>query len=355
MSKNFRKWTDLNQFHEVTRNLNYPRIHDIVVKNDYKIPYSFKIKLHGTNACVRIEQDGNVVPQKRSSDIGPVKKMDGVTKLRDNAGFAAWTKKEEGYWSTLAKSDRILYVYGEWVGNGVQSGVACSQLDTKRFFVFAIDGVKDDGNIERIVDPHVIEAILFGHGKESDTVHVIPWHSHATMNFMNKEATSQTIEKLNDTVEKIGELDPLMMEMFEIKGSGEGLVGYPALGENRGISYKNDDLQLFSWFNFKAKSEHHRVNAHKKSVQFDPDKYANIQIFADTYCTEARFLQAFKDGVGEEKNLRRIPDFIKWVVSDIHKETTTEREANPDLDWKAISKACSTRAVSWYKDKVKEL
>lgn len=341
--RNFKKWNDLQQFHEVVKNLNYPRIHNALKAHDYKINYGLKVKLHGTNACVRVETDGKVVAQKRSSDVTP---------LKDNAGFATWVASREDYFMKLASCDLVTYIYGEWCGPGIQDNVACSQTKNKVFYVFAIDYYKDDEFHMRVYDPTIIEDALLEWCP--DDIVVIPWHSEVEVSFIKKVETQKALSAINGMVEKIGERDPLIYDLFEIEGCGEGVVAFPKMGDIGGL-YKAEERDFFSYFNFKAKSEAHRVNKQKTAVAFDPQKFASVQLFADSYCTEARFEQAFNEAVSRKRDLRLIPDFISWVVKDIFKESATEREASPDLDWKAISKACSSRAVTWYKAKVEEL
>lgn len=339
--KKFRRWNDIQSFHEVVKNLNYPRIHAALSTVNHKLKYGLKVKLHGTNACVRIESDGKVVAQKRSSDI---------VAPADNSGFRAWVESEERYFGNLANCAFDTYIYGEWCGSGIQNNVACSETKLKHFYVFAIDFCQDGNLALRIYCPDLIENLLTT--KMPDQIVVIPWHSNVEIDFLEKAKTETTLNALNSTVEAIGERCPLIYDLFEIEGSGEGVVAYPLMGKESGQYQADEDY--FSWFNFKAKSEAHRVNKTPKAANFDPEKYASIQLFADAYCTEQRFEQGFKEAVNEEKDMKRTPDFIKWVVTDIHKESETEREAS-EIDWKAASKACSTRAVLWYKNKVQEL
>jgi hypothetical protein len=339
----FKKWSSLNSFHEVIKNLNYPRIHEVLKQNNYEIEYGLKIKLHGTNACIRVESNGKVTAQKRSSDITPFK---------DNMGFADFVANHASYFSSLANEDTTLYIYGEWCGPGIQQGVACSLTNQKYFYVYCVDAHQYGEFSERIYCPEIIEMIL---GTNCiDRVLVLPWYDKIKISFIDKPSTEKALHELNTMVEAIGERDPFMFDLFGIDGCGEGVVAYPLLGSNAPLMYQSDD-EFFSWFNFKAKSEAHRVNKTKTAVAFDPEKYASVQMFADNYCTEQRFEQAFSEAVNREKDMRRTPDFIKWVVSDIYKESETERAASPELDWKAISKACSSRAVMWYKAKVMEL
>lgn len=342
MKKQFKKWTDLQQFHEVRKNLNYPRIWACLKENDFNITFGFKVKLHGTNAAVRIEPDGKVVAQKRSSDVSV-----------GHFGFANWVEANEAYFANLANSSNTVYVYGEWAGPGVQNGVACSATEEKNFYPFAIDMVNEHEEVERIYDPILIEDMLSERDYIPDDIIVIPWFTKIAIDFEDANETKASIEKLNKMVEDIGDVDPLIEELFDIQGTGEGLVAYPLLGKTNG-KYAADE-EYFSWFNFKAKSEKHRVNNTKTAVAFDPAKFAGIQAFADAFCTEARFQQGLQEGVAEQLDMRRTGDFIKWVVSDIFKESKTEREANEELDWKACSKACSSRAVMWYKSKVEAI
>jgi hypothetical protein len=339
MAKLFRKWNDLNQFHEVRKNLNYPKIWQCLKDNDSQIAFGLKIKLHGTNACVRVESDGNVVAQKRSSDV-----------TTGHFGFASWAEEHEDYFSSLAKSDATVYVYGEWAGPGIQKGVAVSMTDRKLFYVFSYDEVYEDGRSSRFYDPKKIEEKL---GVEAlDDIIVVPWFQKAAtiIDLTDLKDIELTMLRLNKMVEEIGEKDPLINDLFGLEGAGEGVVAYPLMGREAGIYH--EDEHYFSYFNFKAKSEAHRVNKTKTAVQFDAEKFAGVQAFADFYVTENRLLQGLRESVNDELDMKRTPHFIKWVVSDIWKESSTERDANPDLDWKACSKACSTRAVLWYKKKV---
>lgn len=348
----FRKWESINQFHEVTKNLNYPKIWETLKGLDHKLEYGLKIKLHGSNACVRIESDGKVVPQKRSSDIGLMK--DGS--WRDNFGFAQWVLDNESYFARLAKSDSDVYIYGEWCGPGVQDSVAVSKTDKKFFYIFSVDissNCETTRNFieKRIYCPNLIEEFLTT--KCINDIIVVPFHKEITIDLLNKSETQKQLFTLNKEVEAIGDKDPFIFELFDIEGCGEGLVAYPKIGTELGI-YKDEEKIYFSWFNFKAKSEAHRVNKTKAATAFDAEKFASVQHFADQFATENRFLQGFNEALSCQQDLRLIPTFIKWVCQDIWKESAAEREASPELDWKLCSKAISTRAVSWYKKKVLE-
>jgi hypothetical protein len=335
----FVKWASLNQFHEVVKNLNYPRIYQALSQRNFKIKYGLKVKLHGTNASVRIHPDGKVVGQKRSGDVYPG---------NDNAGFAVWVAANEKFFADLARNDCTTYIFGEWCGPGVQNGVACSQTPTKVFYPFAIEYHNGKEFLSREVSPEVIENTLGEY--TPDDIIVIPWVGFVELDLQDKTKLDIELLKLNRRVEEIGERDPFIAAIFDIKGEGEGVVAYPLVDNSH--SYTSEETEFFSWFNFKAKCETHRVNKTKLAAQMDPEKFANANRFADAYCTDARMEQGFREAISERKDMKLTPEFIKWVVSDIYKESETERAESPELDWKQLSKACSTRAVLWYKRRV---
>lgn len=339
----FVKWNSLNQFHEVMRAINYRKYSEWLSTQGNKLTYYGKIKLHGTNASVTITPDGKVIAGKRSSFI-PEGGIGG-----DNAGFGAWVKANEAGFKALREgySDNVtLVVYGEWCGPGIQSGVACSMTERKVFYVFSVDVYSHEMH-SRHYEPMAIEMEHPGLDAIDDVV-ILPFHCKIELDFSDAASMTETLSNLNKEVEAIGERDPFMFDNFEIDGAGEGLVFYPVVNED-GWSYDNaEQLELFSALNFKAKSEGHRVNKTRNAVAANPEKIATQKNFAEMFCTEQRFQQAFDEAVGRERDMKRTGEFIKWVCVDVMKESTTERE-NLDIEWKALAGAVSGRAAEWYK------
>lgn len=342
----FVKWNDLQQFHEVVKSLSYNRIYTTLKNNDFKIKYGLKVKLHGTNAAVRIDADGKVTAQKRSSDL---------VGNADNAGFRAWVEANEAYFSRLAHSDATIVIYGEWAGPGVQTGVACSDIPHKTFFPFSLDFYFEGSEIEKVryYDPEHI-ALHMNHQKMPDDIIIIPWHDTIEFDFVDKTETDKAVLKLNLLTEKVGESDPLIKEVFDIEGEGEGFVCYPFIGETPGVCYVDGEFEHFSHFNFKSKSVAHRVNKTKTAVALDPELLANKNRFADMFCTEQRMQQGFKEAVEEQRDMKLTGDFVKWVVKDVQKESTTEVEAL-GIAFDKLAKVVAARAAVWYKTKVSEL
>lgn len=337
----FRKWNDLESFANVVKSMNYRKYSGYLETLGNKLEYYGKIKLHGTNAAVQITNDGKVLAQKRSSILG---------EGQDNFGFKTWVMEHEEFFKSVISGSTDNYViYGEWAGPGIQDGVAVSQTKNKMFYVFAVD-IWNDLEIQRIIEPKEIESVLGPN--MPDRMLVLPWHCRIELDFMDKDKLQASIDNLNKEVEAIGKSDPFMLDNFEIDGPGEGLVLYPTLSEFG--FYHNDELEYASIFQFKAKSEEHRVNKTKVAVAVDPEKIATSKRFCAMFCTDQRMEQAFTEAVAREKDPKLTGAFIKWVCQDVYKESELERDALP-VEWNALSKAVASQAAVWYKARCQEV
>ncbi|KQN09975.1 hypothetical protein ASE85_03325 [Sphingobium sp. Leaf26] len=337
----FRKWDSLNSFHDVIRGVNKVAVHRTLRDQDYKVTYGFKIKIHGTNAGVRVQPNGQVAAQRRSSDIP------GDT---DNGGFRAWVEANPSYWATFHNPDLATYVWGEWAGPGIQQDVACSATPEPVFYPFAIDTYDVAGQLQqRLYDPQEISFRMSGTMPAPSSVKTLPYHSKVTIDFGDKDATVATVMALNDEVEQIGERDPLMASMFGIEGKGEGLVGYPMVGN--GLSYAPDEIPMWSVLNFKAKAENLRVNRSRDAVHLKAQWFPTKNLFAEAFCTEQRMEQALAEAVDGQLDPCRTRDFIEWVKADILKESVAEREES-NIDWNDVVGGISANAALWYKGRI---
>lgn len=80
-------------------------------------------KIDGTNAAIRVTQDGHCVAQSRNRIITPE---------NDNAGFAAWVREHE---SLLIWDLGVGIHFGEWWGDGIQRGYGLPRGE-RRFSLF---------------------------------------------------------------------------------------------------------------------------------------------------------------------------------------------------------------------------
>jgi hypothetical protein len=82
-------------------------------------------KIDGTNGCIHIEENGNVLAGSRTRWITPGKE--------DNFGFAQWAYDHKEELLKLGPG----YHYGEWWGNGIQRGYGMPK-GVKNFSLFNV-------------------------------------------------------------------------------------------------------------------------------------------------------------------------------------------------------------------------
>lgn len=290
------------------------------------ITYRGKIKCHGTNSAVFIE-NGEVMAQSRSQFITPIK---------DNAGFAKWVESTKDFWKDLPNC----VVFGEWCGPGIMKGTALNQIPRKIFAVFAIEFLE---NVQDsfLVDPEVIGKVL---ANRHPDVYVLPWYGESfEVDFFNDANLRKTATMLNEFVDQVEPCDPWVKDTFGIEGTAEGIVYYP----------DTMSKEVFSNCAFKAKGEKHRVVKVKEAVQIDPEIAENVDRFVEMFLTEARMEQGLA-AVGGSLEMKNIGAFLKWVSSDVFKESVAELEAS-NLTWEQVQKSIQNATRNWFIDKNKQI
>lgn len=322
-------WPEIDNFHTLRRNL--LKYKDILLKNGSTIAYTAKVKLHGTNAGVRVDPDGTVTAFSRSQVITP---------QQDNCGFAGWVEGKREYFAKLA-DDKPFVIYGEWCGPGIQKGVAINGIPNRIFAVFGIRWVESDlfqshpfvlgKRLEGIPDLYVLPHF--------ESSFIISWEG-------TQEDTEEVLNRINAHVREVEREDPWVKSTFGISGVGEGLVFYPI----------DPGYKAFASLAFKAKGEKHSVVARTKPVQYNPTVVASLKEFADLVVTPTRLKQAARAVNGGELvlDMKNIGAFLKWINQDILKECESELEASK-LDRSSATKACSSKARDWYMEAVKKV
>lgn len=331
-------WPEIEAFNNARK---YTTTHPEILNGDSKVTYKCKVKLHGMNHAVQIHPDGSIVCQSRTTILTPEV---------DNAGFAKWVDAAKDKWAGRKNRPPIpegsgVIIYGEWVGPGIQKGVALAELPKRIFAVFAARILGSEDSL--IVYPEQLETLVHG----VPDCYAIPWYNRTLAQGSETRVTmrlevdwSQTDEELTKITTKInkwvGEVeahDPFVKDYFQIDGTGEGLVFYPVSNGHQG--YTN-----FSNLTFKAKGEKHKNIATAKPAQVNPEAAANVDAFVSMVCTEARLEQGVA-AVGHE--LKLTGKFIQWIVADVQKEAQDELAASK-LEWKDVQKPLSSKAQAWY-------
>lgn len=337
-------WTSIENFHTLRRTLqNYP---ELLCGKD-TITYRAKVKLHGTNAGVRIDPDGTVTALSRTQVI---------TLDSDNVGFARWVQENRQYFASL-RTNVVTYLFGEWCGPGIQKGTAVNSIPHKIFAVFSVRTM-DENRSDLIISPSIIAEILKDHEKHG--VYVIPWYSEGqtwSVNFAGDAADLQpVVDDVNEHVLKVEACDPWILQKFSVRGVGEGLVLYPVVNS---IDMPRGNYKVTTDLMWKAKGEKHAVIAKTKPVQVDPTVAANLDGFVQLVLTEARLEQGAAHAAlhgmgGMPYDMRDMGRFLKWITDDVSRECQTEREAAKIAE-KSASGAVMKAARTWFVEKNKTI
>lgn len=314
-----------------------------VVEDRPTITYRGKVKLHGTNAGIRVDPDGTITCLKRT----------GVCNVQnDNAGFANWVEtikdhltpmvfhrsefQKTGELKTIGFEGLSYIIYGEWAGPGIQKKVAVSSIEKKSFFPFAVYLPE---STEWIVEPSNIEYFT---NNVPDT-YVVPW---GTEEFLVDFRLQSSMEAFTSTVGNLVEIcdkvDPYIKDRFGIEGIGEGYVFYPLYPLSSATLVNHDYI-------FKAKGKSHTVAAHEATnrIQIDPTILEGVAAFAKEFVTPARCEQGLNEACGGEAVMTKIGAFMAWIGPDVKKESVNELEAS-GLEWKNVAKAVNQQARDWF-------
>jgi len=291
------------------------------------------VKLHGTNAGI-VETREGITFQSRERVL---------SETADNAGFYKWGYENyqliqqliANICHVLDTSEDQIYtpdyvaVYGEWCGQGIQSGVAISQLP-KMFVIF---GVKIDDKWIDLSMIHHIDTLI-------DNVYWITKFQryYITIPFNDPVKLAEAVNSMGETTQLVEDQCPVG-EHFGVKGVGEGIVWKPL----------NSDWNE-SRFWFKVKGDKHSVSKVKKLASVDVEAVKAIGDFVEMTVTEPRLEQGLNNLINEQLKpfeMSSLGDFIRWVITDIKKEESDTITAN-NLDEKKINPAISKAARDWY-------
>ena len=294
------------------------------------VAYRGKIKLHGTNAGIKICSDSTFVAQSRNRvlSIGS-----------DNAGFAFWAETHKDYFMYIKEDENDLVIFGEWCGGNIQTGVALSEIKEKFFAVFEVVRIYPDGSVQVYYEPSMIASIL--KNPATDLLYILPWQTEAKyVNFNDVYSCEKFAEFCNEVVLETEECDPWVKETFGVSGVGEGLVFYPV------SQYSEPYENLTSDIMFKAKGGKHRGTKVDKAVKSGITIVEGAQEFADLVITVARCEQALHE-IGGIRSPENTGKFLKWISNDILKECVPEL-LEAGLEWKQVSPKVIANAKAWW-------
>jgi hypothetical protein len=294
------------------------------------------VKLHGTHADIVVHTDDRTTFQSRNKEM--------LTKERDNCGFVAAMESQNA--AILGLRDRYherfcelnpeepidrskpLLLAGEWIGQGIQKGVAITQLP--RTFVIV------SASINGTWLPDTVYADI--HDEEHNIYHISrAGFYHTTLNLNN---LPESLHSLNEITAKVENRCPFAAT-FDIHGKGEGIVWK--------FSLYPSHSQLW----FKVKVTDFQATA---SAPTDPAKIAKLGVaaaFAARVVTEVRLEQAwdYLAEMGIKRDNTATGQFLKWLCNDVRVEEKTEIETR-GIDGKALNGAIGKLAKPWFLGRV---
>lgn len=280
------------------------------------------VKLHGTNASVVIDSDGiRYQSRNRVISVGD-----------DNAGFAAFAEKIDwrGIFRNLTESSEKLIVYGEWCGEGIQSGVAVSELP-KRFVVFSI-----------LVDDRWADSTEIC-GADYPNNHVEPIFesmlNYIKIDFNQPQLVQNTLKELTDKIET----ECPYAKLHGVSGIGEGAVW-------KCISAGYEDLM------FKVKGDKHSKSRVKTLSEVDLATLTKTNNLASQIMTVERMNQGidYIKEMGLDVTIRSLGPYLKHVVSDCIAEESIRIEES-GMTKKQLGKPLSEIAKNYFMQLESEL
>lgn len=276
-------------------------IHDETLPKP-KLTFTGTVKLHGTNAAVSI----------KGSELWAQSRENIVTPQKDNAGFATYVHGVRDIFRNLYQQIQldnkhiigtdVVSIYGEWVGKGIQSGVAISNIE-KSFFVFGVKvSPEEEGVPAYWVDSSKISS------PENRIYNIFDYKTYEIEIDFNHPQLSQN-EIVEMTLE-VEECCPVAKELGFV-GVGEGIVFHTIMPD--GTRHL-----------FKSKGEKHSKSKVKVLREVDDNRINNLILLAEkvtpSWRLEQMLTETFDLNNGGSISREKLGDYIKAVINDVIKE-----------------------------------
>ena len=308
--KKFVSFTDIKQFRNVIKSISLTSqyvgneadgspIYDSTITKP-TLTFKGTVKLHGTNAGVSYSKADGLWFQSRTNVI---------TVEKDNAGFAffAYGLRDTfaSFFDTIFKKeglngDETVTIFGEWCGGNIQKGVALNQLE-KMFVIFAVKVKPVDESLPSYyVDSDYLRC---------DEFRIYNIEDFPTYKIVIDFETPGLVQ--NRIIELVSDVErecPVAKQLGKI-GIGEGIVWTSVFKGNK------------YWF--KTKGEKHSVSKVKTLAPVDTEKLNSVNDFVEYAVTENRLNQGIEQvftANNEEPDIRKMGDFLRWIMNDIIKE-----------------------------------
>lgn len=315
------KWTDIVSFRELVTRVN--RRADYLGVEPPTIAFLGRVKLHGTNGGVTLLPGNKIRAQSRER----------VLSLQsDNAGFAAFCVIHEEHLLDVMKQMEAQVgdtIYGEWIGPGINKGVAINKLPEKMFVVFGIKDKNGEHIPQRMFDsPHpLIQPI-----NKAPPVGIKIDFKHP----------AEAAEKIQSLVTEYENQCP-WGTLYNIEGIGEGLVFSPLWSQDMFLPYS--DLL------FKAKGDKHGNPATENApkVSWTTEQVDSVNELISLVLPGWRLQQGLQHVPAVSK--QHTGAYLAWINKDVLKEEQDRVMScvqNAGLDIKFITSKISLEARKFF-------
>ena len=265
------------------------------------------VKLHGTNASV-VKYKDKVEFQSRERVL---------SLQQDNYQFAlSMSNKDLSFLFDDIQFNEYIAVFGEWIGQGVQSGVAVSNLP-KTFVIFAYK-----------VDDAWVDIQRSDFSQNIYHIENFPtWNLE--IDFNSPESVQNRLVELTEQVEK----ECPVGKHFGFSGVGEGIV------------WTTSDRR----YCFKVKGEKHSSTKVKTLASVDTELIGSMNEFVDNVLTESRLKQGIDKltEMGLEVSQKSTGEYLRWIIGDVVKEEQDTIITN-QFDLKKLNPLLSNKARVWF-------
>jgi len=349
------KFTKIQQFNNVVSLVRkFPETYD------KPITFRGTVKLHGTNAGVRIAPDGAITVQSRNREI---------TVEDDNCGFASFVQSRRTTFQAIAETIRDycdgeadaeeITIFGEWIGLGIQKGVALNKLERRQFVIFAVTVPNWEryaycGNAPFEGDTYIplycLPDDILEHKEGWNDIYCVDtreaYDAEITIDFSDRTNTAMAAEDLTKLTQLVDEQCP-WGSLMGVEGVGEGIVWKPVLNDRE---YGNTDLF------FKTKGQSHtKSKVHTMKVTQDPAVVKSVDAFVLKACNADRLDQGLEyiKEMGKPISMQSTGLYLQWVGNDVKTELADDLEAS-GLTWKHVAKAVNADALNHWKRAVSQ-
>lgn len=301
------------------------------------ITFEGTVKLHGTNASVMKDLiTGEIWAQSRQNVITPE---------QDNAGFARYVNENLDTFEELLEAARLLQqgashvgIFGEWCGQGINSGVAITQLP-KMFVVFGIKRITNqEENLGTWFTSDEINAVILEAHAVQKIYSITRFKTfRAAIDFIHPELAQNDLVKITSDVEA----ECPVGAAFNVKGVGEGVVW-------RAVFTPADNFRIDGLI-FKVKGPKHSDSKTTNMAPVDVEKIASIKLLAESVVTDHRLEKMIE--VLKQTGVELIPEstgaFLKLVGQDVSREEGDTITASGFTN-KEVMPVVSRLARDWY-------